>query len=649
MTTKFDISRLKTLALMGSCEAMYELGRKYYAGVGVEADLQKSYEYFLQAHNKGFRPATDVISHTFQSFGGTACLLPKAREEYGTCCTLLRAADHGDPYSLYCISVSKLDDDSDDFFFKRGVKEMSLACKQGYAPALYSLGLVYLRANRITNKMKKGMEMLLQAAEKEYIPAVTVAMRFAADKVLPILKRMTQAPEADPEALYLLGQYLTEDGPGKPDYAQGLSLLKKASEMGSLKATLSLGNIYEFGQCGVTPDINKAVEYYEQGTAKGDAACMLNLAVVLESSDTYPHDEKRAFELYSKVAQQGHAEAYNNLGTCYKRGIGTKKDARRALKLYLKANEMGCEESYMNLYRYYMDEVCVPRNFEKAVEWAKKGDVAGVLACTYILSLHYKNGDGVERDEKKQYECLLKASKGGYRDAYDDLGDCYRYGIGTEQDGNKAFELYQKAAEFSASALCNLAQCYTYAIGTAKDDRKAVELYTMAAEQGDAQAQYDLGICYRQGEGVEADPKTAIKWYLKAAEQGHGDAWANLGVMYENGIGVEKDYAKALSCFKTSAEAGNLDGMFCYGKMYYTGHGVEQNYKEAVEWFSTAALQGEPDSMYHLAICYDKGLGVEIDSQMRDRLLYEAADRGFQPAIDTINELRIPRPVANEE
>jgi TPR repeat protein len=45
-----------------------------------------------------------------------------------------------------------------------------------------------------------------------------------------------------------------------------------------------------------------------------------------------------------------------------------------------------------------------------------------------------------------------------------------------------------------------------------------------------------------------------------------------------------------------------------------------------------------------LAALYNEGLGVERNPSLAAVYLYAAADRGFQPAIDTINKYKIPRP-----
>lgn len=646
MTTKFDIIKLKIQASLGNIEAMFWLGYNYLYGIGADVDLVKAHSYLYKANTKGFIPAKQMID-SFAGHGESIELDPEFAEFYEFYRKICQDADKGKPEALYFRSMGKMSDDTDDFMFMRGVKDMTLACEQGFAPALFSLGMLYYNGNRIHGRKDEGKQMIFQSAEKEYLPAIKVMMDFAPEKAYPIIMRLSKASNPEGEVLYMLSQYYINGVVVQQDYAEGLRLIKEASDKDFVDAFCALGIIYEHGFLGESPDVVKAVSYYEKGYDKGDVDCMNNLGHILEKSEEFPHDFKRAFELYSEAALAGNGMAFNNLGTCYKKAIGTAQDSQKALDSYIEATEKGCTDGFWNLYLYYMDEACVPRNFNKAVEWLMKGDKAGVLQCTYQLSRHYRNGDGVESDVSKYFYYLYKASTQGYEKAYNELGDCYRYGVGTEKDGAATFEWYQKAAASSIHAICNLADCYIYAIGTEKDDKKAVELYRIASEKGYAPAQFELGICYRHGEGVEQDPLVAISWYLKAAEQGHSGAMSNLGIMYDNGIGVDVDYEKAFHYYKSSAEAGNMEGQFCLAHMYYSVRGVEQNYEEAVKWFKAAAGQGEPDSMFHLAICYNDGLGVEVNYDLVAHYLYESADKGFQRAIDVIRENMIARPSKN--
>lgn len=649
MTTKFDIIKLKSLAAMGNVEAMYTLACDYLYGVGVDADLIQAHSYLEKAVEKGFEPAKGMIEAVFSDNGKSTDLVPEFKEDiYEAFKSLCQEADKGNPAALHMKSLARLSDDTDDFRFKRAIKEQELACKQDYAPALCSLGVVYYNGNRIKGRQQEGLSMILRAAQKEYIPALQYMMGIWPEKVYITIKNMTEKEDADGEAFYMLSQYYANGTVVDENAHETIRLLEIAAEKKVSDACYNLGVAYEYGKFDVKKDINKAVEYYEQGVALDAPDCMVNLGCILETSKEYPNDKKRAFELYSKAAEKDMGYAYNNLGTCYKRGIGTDVNIDKSLECYIKAASMRCMEAYWNLYMYYMDEVCTPRDFNKAVEWLQKGDEAGNLQCTYQITKHIENGDGIEHDASKYFFYLNKAATGGNPEAFKKLGDCYKIGIGTERNGDMAFKWYQKAAEVCVDGITSLAQCYTYAIGTQQDYDKAVELYKKAADLGDAQAQCDLGICYRSGEGVEKDPIKAIEWYMKAAEQGHGGALNNLGIMYQHGIGVEADIDKAAMYYLKAAEAGNADGQFCIGLFYANGAGVEQDYVEAAKWFKAAAEQGEPDSMYHLAFLYNDGLGVEKDHNLAALYLYEAADRGFQPAIDAIQKNKIERPNYNQ-
>ena len=154
MTTKFDIIKLKSQAALGNVEAMFILGSNYLYGVGVEVDLMKAHSYLHKASQKGFIPA-QIIELVFADHGESTELDPEFAKGYEMFRSICQDADKGIPEALFFKSMGKMSDDTNDFMFKRGVKDMSLACEQGYAPALYSLGVVYYNGNRISSKTRR--------------------------------------------------------------------------------------------------------------------------------------------------------------------------------------------------------------------------------------------------------------------------------------------------------------------------------------------------------------------------------------------------------------------------------------------------------------------------------------------------------------
>lgn len=141
MTTKFDIIKLKSQVALGNVEAMYILATNYLYGIGVDVDLIQAHSYLKKAMDKGFEPAKGMIETVFADKGQSTELVSEFKEEiYEFFKSMCQNADKGDPGALHLKSMARLSDDTDDFRFKRAVREQELACKQDYVPALFSLG-----------------------------------------------------------------------------------------------------------------------------------------------------------------------------------------------------------------------------------------------------------------------------------------------------------------------------------------------------------------------------------------------------------------------------------------------------------------------------------------------------------------------------
>lgn len=231
MTTIFDIMRLKSLVAVGDVEAMYTLGFNYLYGVGVDADIVKAYSYFNKAAGKGFEPAKGLMEAVFADKGKSASLAPEFKEDiYEAFKTMCQEADKGDPGALHLKSMAKLSDDTDDFRFHRAVKDMEQACQKDYAPALYSLGIVYERGNRIKGKQQEGLAMILRAAEKEFIPALQYMMSVWPEKVYMTIKKMVEKEDADGEVFYMLSQYYANGTVVDENAHETIRLLEIAAE-----------------------------------------------------------------------------------------------------------------------------------------------------------------------------------------------------------------------------------------------------------------------------------------------------------------------------------------------------------------------------------------------------------------------------------
>ena len=130
------------------------------------------------------------------------------------------------------------------------------------------------------------------------------------------------------------------------------------------------------------------------------------------------------------------------------------------------------------------------------------------------------------------------------------------------------------------------------------------------AKAGDATAQVQLGVAFYEGHEIEKSDLKAVEWFMKSAEQKSSVGEALLAMCYKQGDGVTQDFKKAFELFQKSAKKENLMGQFGLGLCYTVGEGVTEDKKEGLRW------------------------------------ILKAANRGYEPAVQTINNLsKIPEAV----
>ncbi len=256
------------------------------------------------------------------------------------------------------------------------------------------------------------------------------------------------AEKKDAQGMCTLGVLYATGAYGTQDVERGISLLKKAAQLGDVHTMTRLALYYKALQ-----DYDMMVKYTKDAAAKGDAAAMFNLGVLYCDGTGVPKDTTMAVEYFKKAAQQGHATAKSDLGFLYLNGMGgLPQDYGKAVRLYQEAVKQGCNEAKNNLGMCYLNGEGVPQDYAKAVK----------------LFQEVANKD-------PQAKC--------------NLGYCYLQGKGVPQDYAKAVKLFQESAQDGCvSAITHLAICYLDGKGVQKDVLKAIDLIEEAAMQGDPEA-----------------------------------------------------------------------------------------------------------------------------------------------------------------
>lgn len=177
--------------------------------------------------------------------------------------------------------------------------------------------------------------------------------------------------------------------------------------------------------------------------------------------------------------------------------------------------------------------------------------------------------------------------------------------------------------------------------GVTKDFNRAYQLFSDAAQKGNIDAKAFLGQQYFLGEGVEKDYKKALQYTQEALTGNQILALNTMGLMYLSGKGVPLDYEKAFTCINMSAQQkDNAAAQYNLSILYKKGWGTEKDIDKSIFWLEKAADNGHIWAQYELGKLYLQGDDVPQDINHAKKYLEMAAEQKYQPAIDTLIELK---------
>jgi len=171
--------------------------------------------------------------------------------------------------------------------------------------------------------------------------ALCVAMPFflpVAAQVYPekTLARMNFPPNLTAEQLWNLGGRL--DDSRQP--AKAAAAFLKCSEMGHVRCTSALGQMYDQGR-GVPLDRIRAVWYLTRAANAGNRGAEYEIGVYWEEGEVLPLDMKKAMEWYMKSAQLGFLNAERRIGLAYEIGEGLPRSRPLAIAWLSKSAAQG--------------------------------------------------------------------------------------------------------------------------------------------------------------------------------------------------------------------------------------------------------------------------------------------------------------------
>ncbi|XP_022776147.1 F-box protein At1g70590 [Durio zibethinus] len=168
---------------------------------------------------------------------------------------------------------------------------------------------------------------------------------------------------------------------------------------------LRYGKRYKHGRGGVRRNLEKALDSFLKGAARGCSLAMVDAGLIYWERG----QKEEAIALYQKAAALGDPAGQCNLGI-----------------------------SYLHAQ---------PQNHKEAVKWLHQASLGGHVRAQYQLALCLHQGLGVDRNLHEAARWYLKAAEGGYVRAMYNASLCYTYGEGLSHSRRQARKWMKRAAD----------------------------------------------------------------------------------------------------------------------------------------------------------------------------------------------------------
>ena len=595
--------------------------------------------------------------------------LEKAQQSY------YQAAQLGNPEGMNGLAMIYYDmpDNKGD---EQAFRWFSKSADLGDSLGLYYLAVMYENGFGTNVDKQKAWDLYLASADQKFSPAYRKIAQLIEEGEAPAsftgreLEYYIKAAERnDIDAIHDVIRFLEND----PDRQKELfSWCQRGAQLNDGKCICKLGKLYFYGM-GTEMDEFKAMNCFRKAETMEipEAYYFLGLAYCEAKGVVSPNIQK-AEEYFRKAAEAGYSDAIKAIAELYMQS-GQENGYEKAIE-YLKTIAEGehADIAYEGLMRIAVEQMNAqdyddPQNselYQKALRFETSGKEAGM---TESLSKAFLDR-GINLYNIEKYESaiapLLLAAQMGESEAATHLGDLYFYGHGVDTDYEQSYYWFAKAAQSNnAYAQYSIAFMYIKGQFVEKDDTQVIKWMKLAAENGYTEAQKNMGEYYYYGSfGCRRDMKEAIKWYEMGAKSNEPTCVFTLGLIYEEGDGVQKNILKAADWYQKGAQAGIPSCLYNLGKLIInkeisgeeekgfnliqqaaeSGYSFAQNYMgrayrfgwyvnanpvRATNWFTKAAEQNMPDAMCNLGDMYSYEDGLTVD--------YEKAFYWYEKAAET--------------
>lgn len=462
-----------------------------------------------------------------------------------------------------------------------------------------------------------------------------------------------------PEAYYFLGlAYYEAKGVVSPNIQKAEEYFRKAAETGYSDAIKAIAELYM--QSGQENGYEKAIEYLKT-IAEGEHADIAYeglMRIAVEQMNAQDYDDPQNSELYQKALrfetsgkEAGMTESLSK--AFLDRGINLYNIEKyeSAIAPLLLAAQMGESEEEKDIDPFarqaYLEaqQALADKETEKYINLLSQSANLGYVQALNDLGDLYFNGELAPKHMGKAYEYFLKASQNGSGYGSYSCGFILMKGSSDiPRDIEKGLSMFRLAVEQNYKAATRDLARYYYSLETEEDNRKALDYYLQYIEYNpkDTDTLLHIGLIYESGLGVPLNIDLARRYYERAAEQDEtGMAYNFLGGTYMNDEETESNERKAVHYFQKAIELGNTNAMFRISYYLHNGKGgLQVDIPREIELLTEASKRGNHQATYRLGLLFeDNESGMAQNLELSVKYFQLAADNGILAAINKMGEL----------
>jgi TPR repeat protein len=371
------IALLEQAVTGGNSWGQMHLGRAYYAGVGVEQDLERAAQLYARSAAGG--NAAGTLAHA----------------------SLLEAGI-GQPANP-------------------GLARAVLARLEGRRLAVgVMVGLVRMceEGVAIPANPARALEWKLRGARAGHeVFRRQLAWAYATGKgVEPDFDAVLEFSTGSGTLCYGMARRYLEGKGVERDPARAEALLRAGVAADHVPCMVALGEELlkrPDAASSTRPGENEGIEWLERAEAAGSNWGRVLLAQALFSGRGCEAEPVRAVALFEQAAEAGSPESAFNLACALEDGVGVERDPARAKELFVRAlAELNAARRYDVALRSERGNG-VPRSYARAAEWHRHAMDAGSRRGALALGRLLARGQGVERDPVEARRLLEPFAEAG--------------------------------------------------------------------------------------------------------------------------------------------------------------------------------------------------------------------------------------------